>query len=243
FIPLRVIAWPLVGPVLDAPVAAVASFLLVVALAAWRLRAAGSPERAGVRWLVVVLATCTLLLAFVASGLASVTPLPVDHYHAFVDPATVLLVGIGAAALWRADTIARATAVVAVAMLVAWNLAHLPPAVAADGGWPAARVAGDRLAALAGGRPIALLGIPDFKPTTAYGYPLVRAGLEPVDPGHASVLAVLCDDTFTAVVGAPCGGPAEERAVAAVAGSWSLLERFSPAVGRTLSVYERDGGS
>jgi hypothetical protein len=27
--------------------------------------------------------------------------------------------------------------------------------------------------------------------------------------------------------------------VAGTAGSWSLLERFSPAPGRTLSVYER----
>jgi hypothetical protein len=222
-------------------VAAVAAFLLVVALAAWRLRAADEPERTGVRWLVAALACCTLLLAFVAGGLASVTPLPVDHYHAFLDPATVLLVGIGAAALWRSDAVGRVVAAMAVVALVAWNLGHLPPAIAPDGGWPAARAAGDRLVALAAGRPIALVGIPDFKPTTAYVYPLARAGVVPVDADQAGMLVVLCDDLFVEAVGAPCGGPAEDRAAADLAGSWSPVERFSPAPGRTLSVYERAG--
>ncbi|MCU0483165.1 MAG: glycosyltransferase family 39 protein, partial [Chloroflexi bacterium] len=105
FVPLRVIAWPLVGAVLDAPLAAVAAALLVVVLAAWRLLAAAEPERGGVRWLVAALAACTVLLALAAGGLATVTPLPVDHYHAFVDPATVLLVGIGVAGLWRAGRV------------------------------------------------------------------------------------------------------------------------------------------
>jgi 4-amino-4-deoxy-L-arabinose transferase-like glycosyltransferase len=242
FVPLRVVAWPLVGAVLDAPIAAVAAFLLVLILAAWRLRVAPDPERAGVRWLVAALAICTLLLAFGAGGLGSVTPLPVDHYHAFLDPATVLLVGIGVAALWRTDMTGRVIAMVAVAGLVAWNVAHLPPAIAPDGGWPAAQTAGDRLVTLAAGRPIALVGIPDFKPTTAYQYPLARSDVELVEPDGATVLAVLCDDMFAEVVGAACGGPAEERAAAEQAGEWSLLERFSPAPGRTLSVYERAGG-
>lgn len=243
FVPLRVVAWPLVGAVLDAPVPAVAAVLLVAVLALWRLRVAGQPEVAGVRWSAAVLAGCTILLALVAGGLATVTPLPVDHYHAFLDPAVVLLVGVGVAGLWRADAIGRSAAVVAVGALAAWNLSMLPPAVAPDGGWPAARTAGDRLAARAAGRPIALLGIPDFKPTTAYAYPLVRAGVPTAAPGEAAVVAVLCDDTFAPVVGAPCGGPAEEREIAALAGTWRLIDRFRPAAGRTLSVYERpDGG-
>ena len=243
FVPLRVIAWPLVGPALDVPVPAVAAVLLVVVLALWRLRVAESPEAAGVRWPAAVLASCTLLLALAAGGLATVTPLPVDHYHAFLDPAVVVLVGVGVAGLWRADTVGRSAAVVAVGALTAWNLATLPPAVAPDGGWPAARAAGDRLAARAAGRPIALLGIPDFKPTTAYEYPLVRVGVPIAAPTEAAVVAILCDDTFVAVVGAPCGGPAEEREITGLGGSWRLTDRFRPAVGRTLSVYERsDGG-
>ncbi|MCU0484318.1 MAG: hypothetical protein MUC54_08655, partial [Chloroflexi bacterium] len=91
-------------------------------------------------------------------------------------------------------------------------------------------------------RPIALLGIPSFKPTTGYGYPLLRAGVTPVEVEEAAVIAVACDDTFTAVVGAPCGGPAEDRAMADVEGGWALIDRFSPAAGRTLSVFERVGG-
>lgn len=262
FIPLRIVAWPLVGAVLDAPVPAVAAVLLVGVLAAWRLRAGGQPELDGVRWLAAVLVGCTLLLTVGAGGLATVTPLPVDHYHAFLDPAVVVIVGVGVAGLWRVGVADRAVAdpaaadrvaaggrvaavaaVVTVVAIIAWNLAALPPAIAPDGGWPAAQAAGDRLLARAAGRPIALVGVPDFKPTTAYAYPLVRAGASPVAPSTAEVVAVLCDDTFVQVVGAPCGGPAEEPALAAVGGSWRLIDRFRPAPGRTLSVYERAGAA
>ena len=49
-------------------------------------------------WLWTVLA-----LTFLAPSLAVVIRgLPNDHYHAFADPMVFVLVGIGAAALWRA---------------------------------------------------------------------------------------------------------------------------------------------
>ena len=53
-------------------------------------------------------------------------------------------------------------------------------------------------------------------------------------PDPTAAVVVLCDSLFVP----DCGGPAE---AAALAGSWpvsvSLVDRWAPAVGRTLSVY------
>jgi len=52
-------------------------------------------------------------------------------------------------------------------------------------------------------------------------------------------LVLLCDDRFADAIGAPCGGAAESVAVADAAGpGWGpLLDRFTAAPGRFVSVY------
>jgi hypothetical protein len=258
FVPLRVAAWPLTGLLTDAPVAGVMVVGSTVVLVGWLLGArasarvddgTGTGQRIAVAWLASYVAVGALLLALLVSSLGTVTPLPNDHYHAFVAPALFTLVGIGAAALWRRDTAGRVLAAVGIGALVAWNLAIQPPVVAPDGGWPAGRAAGVRLAEVAGGQPLAFLGVPEAKPTTAYTYPFELAGgTVAANLRGASQVAVLCDDLFRDVVGAACGGPAEEAAIRralAAQGSTgtspSLVARFSPASGRSISVYRLAG--
>ena len=240
FVPLRVVAWPLAGLATDAPAVAVTAVVAAVTLVAWRLAASRRAEAIATRWLVGWVVSSTLFLTLFVASLATVTPLPVDHYHAFVDPAVLALVGLGAAALWRRNPAGRGLAFIGVAALVAWNLGTQPPAVAADGGWPAAREAGVRLAAETRGAPTALLGVPPFKPVTTYSYPLALAGVTPVEVSAASRVVVVCDDTFRVVVGAACGGPAEAAALERAGMTRPVLQdRFTPAPGRVLSVYER----
>jgi 4-amino-4-deoxy-L-arabinose transferase-like glycosyltransferase len=240
FVPLRIAAWPLVGLVTDAPAAAVIAVVAGGSLVGWRIAASRGAEATATRWLVGWVVSTTLLLTLLVASLATVTPLPVDHYHAFVDPAVLVLVGIGAAALWKRDLAGRGLAVVGVTALVAWNLGTQPPAMAANGDWPAAREAAARLAAEIGDVPTALLDVPPFKPVTAYSYPLGLLGVTPVDVSAARRLVVICDDLFEGVVGVACRGPAEAAALdrAGVIRP-VLLDRFAPAPGRTISVYER----
>ena len=240
FVPLRVAAWPLVGLVTDAPAAAVMAGGAAGALVAWRVAASRGAEATATRWLAGWVVSATLLLTLFVASLATVTPLPVDHYHAFVDPAVIVLVGVGAAALWRRDRAGRSLAVAGVAALVAWNLGTQPPAVAANGDWPAARAAAGRLAAEIRDVPTALLDVPPFKPVTAYSYPLELLGVTPVDVPAARRLVVICDDLFEDVVGMACRGPAEAAALDRAGVSQPvLLDRFAPAPGRTISVYDR----
>jgi hypothetical protein len=184
-------------------------------------------------WSVVALAVLAPDLAAVIPGL------PNDHYHAFADPAVAVLAALGIAGLARgratgeagvaaAEGVAAAAAdrglaataspsrlagpIIAGLVLVAivgWNVSRWPPAVSPDGGWPAAEAAAKRIEDELGGRPFALVGLPTFKPTDAYGFPLARRGLESTAPGDAEVLVVACDRLFEATYGAACGGAAE----------------------------------
>ena len=97
---IRVVAWPLVGLITDAPVASVLALILVVAIVVWRWRSTDPPgERTAVRWLGLGLAWTALALTFAAPGLAVVVAgLPNDHYHAFADPMVFVLIGLGAGA-------------------------------------------------------------------------------------------------------------------------------------------------
>ena len=190
------------------------------------------------------LAWSILALTVAASGLATVIPgLPNDHYHAFADPIVFAAVGLGAAALarWRPAkaSIPVGTAVAAglVAVLVVFNLSRQPPAVVADGGWPAARAAAARVMSIAPS-PISLASLPNFKSADAMRFPLVAAGAE-VPPGTAepatqpATRVVLCDSLFETAIGAACGGPAED----ALVGKIELVDRFEAAPGRWVSVY------
>ena len=190
---LRIVTWPLVGLVVDAGAVAILAALAVVALAVWLARGPAGDVRTAARWLGLGLLWSTIALGIAAPSLASVVRgLPNDHYHAFADPMVFTLVGLGVARLWawRGRLPSRrpdggpalpawsgpALAVVLLGGLVAWNLTHLPPAVARDGGFPGAEAAAARIGETIGDRPTALRSIPDFKSTEAYAYPLVRDG-------------------------------------------------------------------
>jgi 4-amino-4-deoxy-L-arabinose transferase-like glycosyltransferase len=279
FVGLRVLTWPLTGLLTGGLVVGVVAGVLVVAGLAWRIVAAHGRERTAVRWLGATLLIGWLMLTLSVPALASVTPLPVDHYHAFLDPVVFVVLGLIVAAVWRgrerAETgraiagpgqegggvgrvttgvVTRRRAAVRLALaavltgLAAWNLATWPPAVAVDGGWPAGQLAGQRIEQAAGSRSIYMIGLPPFKSTEAYGFPLAhdrrRVVIDLPDdstpgtgnpvPDRAAAAVVLCDSLFVP----DCGGPAED---AVMDGFWpvpvTLVDRWAPAVGRTLSVY------
>jgi hypothetical protein len=251
---LRVLAWPLTGLVTEIPVASLLAAALVIGLLAWRSSAASGPERTATRWFAMTLGWTIVALTVAASGLATVIPgLPNDHYHAFADPIVFVVVGLGIAALarWRpnlriagsseptavAGPIAAAALVI---VLAVFNLTRQPPAVAADGGWPAAKAAADRILATGDG-PIWLVSLPAFKSGDALRFPLQRAGATVFVPQSASgdalapMHVVLCDSLFNAALEAPCGGPAEDAQESA-AGT-RLVDRFQAAPGRWVSIY------
>jgi len=252
FVGLRIVAWPLTGLLTDALVPGVVAALGVLVVLGWRLRAAGGPERDFVRWLAFALLWSWVALGLGVAGLATVTPLPVDHYHAFLDPLVFVLVGLGAGAAGRIRprpgvpagrtagsagaplAPARTLVLVALGALVAWNVGHWPPAVAPDGGWPAAARAGSRIEASAVPGPIAFVSLPDFKTAEAYLFPLVRDGRAAGEPAAAGTLVIVCDALFVT----DCGGPAEDP-VAAAAAFGHLVDRFVAAPGRTISIYRR----
>jgi 4-amino-4-deoxy-L-arabinose transferase-like glycosyltransferase len=191
----RVVSWPLVGLIVDGILAAMLALVVVIAIAAWRSIAGHGDERTAARWLGLGLLWTALALTLAAPGLAVIVRgLPNDHYHAFADPMVFTLVGLGAAALWRAGagagggaesragavglvvTPGRVLAAAGVVTIVAWAVLHQPPAVHPDGGYPAAERAAQRIEASAGPGPMRLLSLPDFKPPDAYAYPMVRDG-------------------------------------------------------------------
>jgi hypothetical protein len=238
---LRVLAWPLTGLVTEAPIAALLAAAFVIGLLAWRAIEGVGPERTAARWFAATLTWTIIALTLAASGLATVIPgLPNDHYHAFADPIVFAVVGLGAAALarWRpagtSVAVGSVTAAGLVVILVGFNLSRQPPAVVADGGWPAAREAAARVMAL-GPSSISLASLPSFKSADAMRFPLVAAGAEVVagPGGQSGTRVVLCDSLFETAIGATCGGPAED----ALAGNLELLDRFEAAPGRWVSVY------
>lgn len=250
FVPLRVVAWPLVGPIVDAvavAILAVAAWVAAVTIAVVRAR---DRERTALAWLGGSVVAGALLLAVGVRSLAVVTPLPNDHYHAFLWPAVAASAGVAAAVLARPAAAVRgaarwggAVAVVAVlAGAVAWNLAIQPPRVAADGGWPAAEAAGQRVADVTGGAPTAVVGTPAAKKTAALDYPLTVLGRAPVAADEATRVAVLCDALFEEVIGLACRGPAESARLAELGiGEGARLDLFEAAPGRWISVYEVAG--
>ena len=248
---LRVLAWPLTGLITDAPLAALASAGLVVTILVWLVRSPKPSERFAGRWLGLTLAWTIFALTFAASGLATVIAgLPNDHYHAFADPIVFVLVGLGAAGLarWRpaGRPVGQAAAAAVCAGIVAFNASIWPAPSAPDGGWPRADAAAARILATTGERPadapyLVLHSLPDFKSADAVRFPLVRRGADVpevfADPlGFESLTnVVLCDELFRDVIGADCGGPAEDPLVARY--GVTAVDRFEAAPGRWVSVY------
>jgi hypothetical protein len=183
FVGLRILAWPLAGLVTDHLVVGVVAGVALVAGLAWRSRVAVEPERDGARFLGGTLLFGWLFLGFGVGALTTVTPLPVDHYHAFLDPIVFVGAGLTAAGLWRMaargrggalpGNLARGLVGAGVAGLLVFNVAIAPPSQAPDGGWNGADIAAQRILMATGGRPIELRSLPAFKAPDAYGFPLV----------------------------------------------------------------------
>jgi 4-amino-4-deoxy-L-arabinose transferase-like glycosyltransferase len=257
FVSLRILAWPLTGLLTSALTLGVLAAVGTLAALVWRVRAASEPERALARWIGVTILWSCLVLGVGVSSLATVTPLPVDHYHAFIDPLVYIAVGLGVAGLWqlrppagrRVLSAGRVGGLALTTVLIAWNIGTQPPAVAHDGGYPAAEAAAARI-----GRSVSATGIvrsvsadvtlvrslPQFKTAEAYLYPLeqlrIPAGSMVTDPLGLASLVILCDDLFVT----DCGGPAEDAAAPAY-GRPTLVDRFSAAPRRTISVYRLGG--
>src|SRR5204862_5730639 len=178
FVTLRILAWPLTGLLTAALAPGVAAGIRVAALLVWRVRTATQPERLLARWIAATVLWSCIVLGLGVSSMASVTPLPVDHYHAFLDPLLDVGLGLGIAGLWRAASSAprplsapriawlRPGSLAAIAIVAAvggWNLATQPPAVARDGGYPAAEAAITRVEPDLGGGTGLPVSLPDFK--------------------------------------------------------------------------------
>jgi hypothetical protein len=242
---LRTIGWPLAGLVTDAPVANGLALLLVTAIVAWRLVLGRGDERTMVGWLGGTIAFAAVVLGLFFPSSTVVTPLPVDHYHAFLDPVVAAIVGIGVAALMRAGARSEAARLAGVATgagilaaIVGWNLVAQPPATSPLGTWPDAREDAARIARDAGpDAPIGVMWVPDFKSADLYRYPLMVARRAPVDPAGAAVVVIGCDGLFVD----DCGGPAERRALTGLGNGarYEEIDRFVPIDGRTVTVWER----
>jgi len=257
---LRIVGWPLVGLVTDAPAAAALALAVVLTLGIWGALGAREPEpRFALRWLLLTVAWATVALAVLAPSLQTVVAgLPNDHYHAFVDPIVVAIVGIagGLLATGRLPlarrgrpeppmAVARGTVAVVVLALAAIGISRWPTWTDPNGGWPAAEAAGERVVSVVGSAPVAVLDVPDFKSADGIAFPIVHAGghLLPDNATQAPYWVVVCDRLFESVVGQPCGGPAEDRRVADALGASlaqapAVVDRFDLSPRTSVSVYK-----
>ena len=129
----RVASWPVTGLITDGPLAGLTATIMVSAIPVWRALAGSPFERVAARWLGLGLLWTSGFLAVASPSLATIVPgLPNDHYHAFADPMVFVLVGMGAAGLWRPH-------VAAAAAVGHRAVGHLGPAAGADVGAGGAR--------------------------------------------------------------------------------------------------------
>lgn len=239
----RTAGWPLVGLVTAAPVGAILTVSATLVLVAWLMITGRGSEGSVARWLGFTVLWSSAALTVLAPSLQSVVAgLPVDHYHAFLDPAVIVLVALAARSIARgaaphlgADIAARTLITTALVGLLVLQVRQWPPARDPNGGWPAVREAGARVVELAAGRQIDIRGLPIFKTAEGLGFGVVVAAgadpaalaatmiatdresaLLPLDPRR--VLVVVCDRLFESVLGDACGGPAEARYVARLTG-------------------------
>jgi hypothetical protein len=247
---LRVTEWPVVGLFVDALPLSILVFVFVLGTIVWRLQRGSPLERDAMAFAAGTLAWSWVALTLLVPSLGTVVrELPVDHYHAFLDPIVVGVIGVGLAALVKRDVVGQAIAIVGFVVLAGWNLFIQPPLVSPDLGWPGGEAAGERILAASGGAPIAFATIPEFKGPGAYRFPVERARAtvldDPSDLPAGGILVVLCDRLFSdAGVGADCGGAPDDAYVAgyvaANAGTATpptLVDRFEAAPGRIVSLY------
>ena len=224
----RVVGWPLVGLVTDAPAGAIVAVSATVALGAWLAITGRGVDRTVARWLGLTVVWSAIALTIVAPSLQTVVAgLPNDHYHAYLDPVVIVLLAMAARAIAggqgqarRVDAAARSVVLVSLGALVLLDLRLAPPADP-NGGWPAARAAGERILADYGDRSFDIRTLPVFKTAEGTGFSVIYGGgdaevttdrstaFEPFVPG--SVIVIACDRLFEPVILHPCGGEAERR--------------------------------
>ena len=250
---LRSVAWPGAGLLSDRPLLAFATVMIAVGLGVVAVVVGRRQGRLGAAWLAGSIGWAIVALALFAPSLAVITPgLPNDHYHSFLDPLVLALAGAGLAC------VAGLAGGVAIDPVVRDGGAR-------PGGRPRDRARRDlrhclapgdlarrRLAARRPGhgsdrrvpgwrrRPVALVGIPPFKNANAMRFPLEHAGVavqDVPDAASASNVVIVCDPLFDDVVGAACGGPAEDAWIAANAPGATLVDRFDAGARRVISVY------
>jgi 4-amino-4-deoxy-L-arabinose transferase-like glycosyltransferase len=258
FVVIRIVGWPFVGLVLDAPVPAILVVATWAVLVLWWLVAARGEERLLMRWLLGIVAFSTVALAVMAPTLQFVVPgFPTDHYHAFLNPAILIsgsLAGVafasGAGAARRdrprsraGDTAARMLVAGAIVAELVLAIARQPAATDV-GTWPSAARIGEQIVTLAGGGRIALIGLPSIKSPDNIGYPIAYLGGHVIrDPARADYIVVNCDDRFhESILKEHCDGGPEDKAVAeALSGqgeAGQLVSRIKESDALRISVYE-----
>ena len=94
----RSIAWPVSGLFTDRPLLATVAVIAACALAAIAVLSGRGIGRRAAAWLAGSVAWAIVALALFAPSLAVITPgLPNDHYHSFLDPLVLALLGAGIA--------------------------------------------------------------------------------------------------------------------------------------------------
>jgi hypothetical protein len=257
----RIVGWPFVGLVTDATLGATIVFGLVIVLGIWRAIVARGEDALAIRWLSLTALWSALALGFVAPSLQTVVAgLPNDHYHAFLDPVVIVIVAIAGAAIVApgpasrrdslaelgsqpsGDVAARTLVALAIVLLVGLEVSRWPPPDP-NGGWSAAQASGVRIVGVTGTATISMLSVPTFKPPDGTTFPIVKAGGTITnDPWSAGFIVVPCDRLFEAVVGAPCGGPAEDQLVQKLAAASghpvpTLVTRFDASPRISVTIY------
>ena len=200
-------------------------------------------ERDGT-WLVVVcLGVMILALGLGMSNTSKIGPIFPEQIHIAADPFVIVGAGIVLGSLWRlqahrnwARVAGRLLYVAALAASVSMSVGQWPGSPN-PWNWHAAQAAAKRIEQRAAGKTIALVGMPGNKTADAYTFPLVVDGATLATPDSASILVILCDSTWNR----SCGGHLEGKWLASqpYASAFHLLDRFTAAPGRTLSVYGR----
>jgi hypothetical protein len=104
----RIVGWPFVAVVTDAPIASTLVVSLAVALGAWAAATLRGEIGLVSRWLTGTVAWSAVALSVLAPSLQTVVAgLPNDHYHAFLDPVVVVLVSLAAVAIAAPGTLSR----------------------------------------------------------------------------------------------------------------------------------------
>jgi 4-amino-4-deoxy-L-arabinose transferase-like glycosyltransferase len=237
----RVVVWPISGLFTSAPLWGIpAAILTVVALSVAAAGTKGIARQFG-RWAAATTVWAVIALSLISPSLAlTITGLPNDQYHAWMDPIVFAVIGVAAATLSasRHALAIRCAAVAIVAACAALSVAAMPPLSSPDGGWPRAQQSAARIRSVIGNQPTAVTGV--AKSGGALEFPLRRQGTPTTTPLAAKFLVVSCDPLFEMGVGLRCGGPAEE-AVARQAGftTTRLVDRFADGPRRVVSVFAR----